>query len=358
LSVWLKGLELRGFRDRDFVETPEGFLFCVVGCAHPEDRVIAYLKYVPSESGKWGDLNRRFSRTLKAYTIPDLRKTIDFIGEKYPQYLYYSDVFSTWMTAVPKDRIVRHYIPEQRLRDVIRNPKNVLERRLEELTKMLVDSGVELGFLGVTGSILLGIHQPFSDIDLTVYGMKNSKHARQFLEEAVKKRKNGLNSFQGSLLKNWIKSKVEKHPITVDDARRILSRKWNMGVFKGVRFSIHPVRLEHEAEPYGARLYRPRGEITIRATVSDASESMFLPAIYKIRDVEVIEGPKVEDLVEACSYESLYDSLAEEGERIQVRGRLELVIDRREKREYYRVLVGSLEGGGKEYIKPLPKAGL
>jgi len=38
-------------KDRDFVETAEGFFFCLVGYLHPPDRYTAYLKYTPAESG-------------------------------------------------------------------------------------------------------------------------------------------------------------------------------------------------------------------------------------------------------------------------------------------------------------------
>src|SRR5947199_7270211 len=40
-------------KDRDFVETREGFFFCLVGYVHPPDRYLAYLKYTPAAAGKW-----------------------------------------------------------------------------------------------------------------------------------------------------------------------------------------------------------------------------------------------------------------------------------------------------------------
>ncbi len=78
---------------------------------------------------------------------------------------------------------------------------------------------------------------------------------------------------------------------------------------------------------------------------------MFLPAVYRVRDVEVAEGPLAADIEEVVSYESLYDSLAEVGESIKVRGKLERILAAKTEREYHRVLVGSPEGKGKEYIK-------
>ena len=53
---------MKKFRDRDFIQTKEGFYFCVIGSIHPPDRIISYIKYVPSKSGIWGFENQRFSR--------------------------------------------------------------------------------------------------------------------------------------------------------------------------------------------------------------------------------------------------------------------------------------------------------
>jgi len=39
-------------KDRDFVETLEGLLFCVVGYLHPPDKYTAYLKYSPAAEGR------------------------------------------------------------------------------------------------------------------------------------------------------------------------------------------------------------------------------------------------------------------------------------------------------------------
>ncbi len=117
-------------------------------------------------------------------------------------------------------------------------------------------------------------------------------------------------------------------------------------------FSIHPVKLEQEvAEKYGEKTYHPLGHATIRAVVYDNTDYLFLPSIYRVGETKIVEGPHVNDIVEVVSYESLYDSLAEVGESIAVRGKLERVEDRKSSREYHRVLVGSPEGKGMEYLK-------
>jgi len=71
----------RGFRDRDFIQTVEDFLFCVIGSVHPADRIISYVKYIPAERGIWGRGEKRFKRVMRYYTMLDLTDTLNFSGE-------------------------------------------------------------------------------------------------------------------------------------------------------------------------------------------------------------------------------------------------------------------------------------
>ncbi|MEM2789722.1 MAG: hypothetical protein QW236_05220, partial [Candidatus Bathyarchaeia archaeon] len=100
----------RGFRDRDFVQTLERFLFCVVGSIHPPNRVISYVKYVPAENGLWGRNDVRFRRIMRRYTMLDLIDTLKFL-EQYPEYLYYSHAMGIKMSAVPVEKILYHPTP-------------------------------------------------------------------------------------------------------------------------------------------------------------------------------------------------------------------------------------------------------
>jgi predicted nucleotidyltransferase len=80
---------------------------------------------------------------------------------------------------------------------------------------------------------------------------------------------------------------------------------------------------------------------------------MYLPAVYQVREAKVIKGIQVADVEEIVSYEGLYSDVAEIGETILVKGKLEQVIDKKNRRKYHRVVVGSPEGKGAEYIKLL-----
>lgn len=346
----------RGSRDRDFLSTREGFLFCVVGPYHPDDRVISYLKYLPDSEGKWRKGKKQFKRVMQAYTIPSLLGTFNLLRSAYPQYLFFSSVYNITMTAVPKEWVVKHFKPEERLAELFKKPRlDLLQRKVVRLVSLLSDlSIVPIGDFGVTGSILLDIHNPaFSDMDVTVYGLENSSAVKKALAEACLTQNSGVKRFGRERLREWYLAKTRNHPISFDEAERMYKRKWNVGVFDGTLFSVHPVKLEKElTEKYGNKTYHPAGIVTLRAIVVDNGDSIFLPAVYKVKEAE-IEGRAEADVEEVVSYEGLYDSLAEKDETIGVRGKLEHVVDHRTGKEYDRVVVGSPEGEGREYIKPL-----
>ncbi|MFA5363684.1 MAG: hypothetical protein WC325_00700 [Candidatus Bathyarchaeia archaeon] len=344
---------MRSFRDRDFLQTKEGFFFCVVGTMHPPDRVVSYIKYVPSQTGNWGTDKEKFSRILQKYTIPNLLETFNFLKQNYPQYIFHSPVDNITVTAVPLQNIKTHYKPEQKLAQ-LRETKQLdsLQQKLVNVTQQLEQiSGIKQEMFGVTGSLLLDIHNPkFSDIDITVYGTKNSWKLKNALTEQGSKAP--IKRLEGKQLEEWSNKKTMDYPVTANEASRIYERKWNLGRFEDTWVSIHPVKLESElTERYGQKTFTPMGQVTIRAVVVDNTDSLFLPAVYKIKDAEFIEGKQQHPVTEVVAYETLYDSIAENGETIQVKGKLEKVNEKENSQQHYRILVGSAEGKGKEYIK-------
>ncbi len=347
----------RGFRDRDYIETRESLFFCVVGGLHPKSRVISYLKYLPHHSGKWGRNGRRFKRVLKNYTIPALTDTLTLLENEYPDYLFYSAPFKIKMSGVPVGSIRQHYLPETRLQDLLREKKlGILEEKLVSLIELLSQgSGVEKEAFGVTGSILLGIHQTqFSDLDVLVYGRKSSLRVKRTLLSMFDDNSSEVGRLSGQSLIDWCKSKVTLYPMNHQEARELYRRKWNRGLFQSTLFSVHPVLTDSEQlEQYGDRWFNPLGSAIIEAEVSSTSEALFLPSIYEVNNVRILEGLKVEDLREVCSYEGIYSDILEVDEKLIAKGKLEHVRDRRDGREYHRLLIGGPESRGMNYVKPV-----
>ncbi len=347
----------RGFKDKDFIRTPEDLFFCVVGYLHPKGRVLSYLRYFPNPAGKWGHGSERYVRAMPSYTISYLLKNMESLKKNFSDYVFYSDVFNTQMSSVPHNKIKEHYRPEHRLGEILKLDKpDRLQEKVIGLTTLISNkSGIPLSCIGVTGSILINIHRPeFSDIDLVVYGRDNSLRVKETILSLYGEKKNNFQKLHGNALHNWIEGKARDYPLTYEEARKIYSRKWNYGSFRGTNFSIHPARLDSEiTEHYGDKVFSPIGMVKVRAVVSDTSESIFLPHTYSLKRVIVEEGKKVQDIKKVTTYEGLYGGIFEIDDEIVAKGRLEKVIDKRSGEVYYQVLVGSLEGKGMEYIKPL-----
>lgn len=344
--------ETRKPKDRDFVETVEGMLFCVSGYLHPPDRYIAYLKYSPALEGKWKGGHTTYRRELAYYHSDQVAKTIAFLEQFYPHYVYDCPVQDIRFSMVPHRLVRDYYLPERRLVEILTAPQDPLEEEVSALVSEVVAvTEIEEHTLGITGSILLRMHNPqFSDIDLLVYGLENAQKVRAALKEG---RSAAIRPVTGRALEEWYQPKMEQFALSLKDVLHLASRKWNHGFFGNRYFSIHATRTDQEIEEnYGDRIYRKAGMTTIRALVTDASQSLFIPAVYQIEQVEVLESETPLEpsmpLKEVVSYEGLFFDIVDDGQAIQARGKLERVNS-----EYYRLVVGTTIHRGKEYIAPV-----
>ena len=346
---------MRSFRDRDSLITPEGFIFTVIGNLHPADRVIAYLKYVPDEQGRWGAGRSRYRRALAAYNAPSVMDSMRFLSGEAPQYIFESAVDGISLPAVPIERIASHLCPETRLSELQRaESRDELESKAIRLAQVLSkDVGVPTGSLGLTGSILAGIHNPaFSDIDLIVYGFDNAVRVRAFLQKLEESSSREIRKLAGTSREKWISERLRSTPLTRQDAAALLARKWSVGSFEGTDFSIHAVHTEMEVHGrYGDEQYKPLGIIDATARIAGAEESMFMPAVYRIEHADVKGGHAVAGLDRIVSYEGLYADVAVEGETVSCRGKLERVES--PLGASHRILIGSPEARGTDHLLPL-----
>lgn len=345
---------MRLFRDRDYIETVEGLFFTVVSNLHPKDRVIAYLKYAPSRTGLWGR-RVRYARMMPYYDMPSLLNAIKLLEENYPHYVYDCPFMGIKMSAVPLKFIKRLLKPEERLMEVKVKPNDDLEHFALNLAEEISSqAGVSIESLGITGSILLGIHRlEFSDVDLVVYGRNNALKVKKALSELYERR-GPFRKLEGIKLEELIERRVRIFHLMKEEALELTRRKWNRGVYEGRDFSMHPVKVEEEVRGrFEDWTFKKLGLVEIEAKVKDSSEALFMPAVYAVEDVEVVEGPgEAYEVVEVVSYEGLYMDVVEPEERVGVRGKLEKALGASGK-SYLRVLVGSPEAGGFDYIKPL-----
>ena len=356
MTVSLSGeASIRGFRDRDYLETREGLYFAVVGNVHPHDRAIAYLKYVPSKTGLWGSRSKRYDRVLKHYSMRDLARTFELLKSCHPEYMFHSAVLGLTFSAVPQTAIRRHLMPERRLAQLLRDgTKNALEKKVVKLARELsAMASIPVESFGVTGSVLMGTHREFSDIDLVVYGKSNGTKVRKALSSILKEDKGEIRRMRGQALEEFIRERVSLNNLTNQEAIELYKRKWNRGQAFGTCFSVHPVKLESEVpERYGDHRYASIGLTEVEATVTDSSDSMFMPAMYSVDSVKWRSGERVRDVREVVSYEGLYADIAREGERVRIKGKLEEVIVSGSEHLCQRIVIGSQDAMNADYLKP------
>lgn len=337
-------------KDRDFVETQEGFLFCVVGYLHPPDKYTAYLKYSPTSAGRWQRQGRAYHRELPFYHAHQVQHTLEYLKTHYPYYVHYCPVRNIHFSMVPQERVQTYYYPEQRLAEVMANPNDLLEEETVKVVEGIQQvTGISPAEMGVTGSILLGIHDPsFSDIDLIVFGREN---ARKLREVMTRKDLPGVSPLDDVYVDEWCQGVISHFGLTYRQARWLISRRWNFVYFGQGRHivSLHPTRSDEEIEEnYGDHRYRDAGRARIEATIASSVDAIFLPAVYGVEKVRIVSGPKVM-VTEICAYEGLFGQIGDVGQKVEAEGKLEQV----DGGPLHRLVIGSSHRSGREYLLPV-----
>jgi predicted nucleotidyltransferase len=265
----------------------EGWIYSVSAYDNNE-RAGCILRYVPDPSGD------RVNPEGVRYRKVDFEESFLLAGEKRPSYL-------GEILRVPLTDIGQEFKPEERLGFCrARDP------RVGEIAELF---SLPAGALGCTGSRLLGLEGPSSDIDLVVYG-RDFFRARETLREAI-----GSRRVAGLSPEMWRTVYAKREPeIPFPVFLLHEQRKWNRGEIGGTYFDLLYTRsyddLAAAAPPRG----RPAGRKTIEARVTDASHAYDTPAIYLVDHGEVSR---------ILSFTHTYSGQALGGETVEARGVLE-----------------------------------
>lgn len=329
--------------DHDFLEDLDNWMFCVVGDVHPPNGFFVYPKYAPG-NGPWRRGNLSFKRVIEKYSMIELKKILDYFQEAKPDLVRFDNTLNVEMFFLPSTRIVKHYSCLQGLKNILeKDVKDNLERFLVDLVYELSDrSKVDLEYFGVTGSILLGIHHEKSDIDLVVYGRENYWRVINVLGEFTSPR------YDRSLQRF-----ATIYPISKSDAEKLALRVKHKRRYREVDFSIYGVRRPEELnERYGDKVYRMIGLAKARLKVIDSRDSCFTPSIYSVEGIAELGSHRY--IVEKLTcYDLTYTALFHEGDILEVYGKLEEVLDKKNNNRFYSILIGSFEAAGKEYVRLL-----
>ncbi len=323
-------------RLRDFIITREG-IFAVVSYSHPPERYLAFLRYYPCERGE------RVRSGVGYCKVASTAQSFQYLREHHPEYIF--SHAGARMQAVPRSRVEEVLSPRERLAEIIAQPRDGLEEKAARLAEIF-SRAVPASKLGVTGSLLAGLHLPSSDIDFVVYGRKNHLRARRLLAELIQEG----DEVRELTLAEWRRAYEKRFPgektLSFSEFLWHERRKFHKASFAGTSFDLLLVR-EHAKGAWGEESYRRLGVAEVKCVVRDASLAFDYPARYAVSCED-------HDIEEVVAYTHTYAGQAFEGEHIIARGCLEEVTSHR--RSYLRLVVGTTREAAGEYIKVLSKA--
>ncbi|KXB08113.1 hypothetical protein AKJ58_00840 [candidate division MSBL1 archaeon SCGC-AAA385D11] len=282
---------MRRVRIRDFLET-EDMIFSVVTYKHPSNHYNALLRFVRDPRGER-------TRDNINYRKLSFQEAVNYINTWRPEY----------GDGEP------HKVPDANLKRIVR-PKKALSRLNKEghaeittITKKLLAEGANSEDLGITGSHLVGLDQPSSDIDFVAYGLKGFKAARLALRKGIKN--GGIRSVEEE---TWGRIYRKRSPeLDFDEFIEHEKRKFNRGMIGKRYFDLLFTRSWSEIKDIPSR-GKKREKMVVEAKVTDDSFCFDSPAIYEV------EHPEIDRV---ASYTHTYAGQVFKGEELQAKGWVE-----------------------------------
>jgi predicted nucleotidyltransferase len=325
-------------REGDILKDLSGTIFDVKGLHHPPNKVIAFPRFIPDFQGNRAHENFTYS---KIYSISERFK---FLEQNLPQLIVYDPVLDEKLCEVPFKNVKRHYKPIDRLRELRRSDglDNIEKDALSFLEALKSKADIPWSEIGISGSLLVKLHTPISDIDPIIYGIQNCRKAYEALKSLQKDDKSVVKPYSMKDLKRLFRFRSQDTMMSFEDFVRTESRKVMQGKFKGRDYFLRFVKDWKEiGEVYGEVLYRNVGYARVKAEVEDDSEAIFTPCSYTVRNVTVLEGTCEYAIKEVVSFRGRFCEQARTGEVIVAQGKVERVIDKKRNREYFRLLLGN-----------------
>jgi predicted nucleotidyltransferase len=356
----------------DFIETDDGLIFDVKGFLHPNDRKIAYLRYIPAsffnpdyKNAKKKEIKEiksgieekfqisvadvRFGKEMyiKLYDIPS---RFIILSHFKPEYIYNSNLYDFPLQSVPIQDIKAIHAPEFFL-------KKKLELKEDTTLLNLVNfirngSKVPISHIGLTGSSLVGLEGKTSDYDIIVYGEKESINTHSFLDEKFSHSKRFTS--EGSEIHAYDELSLKKHYKTRASGFNISY----MDFFNTERKKTHQFLIDDkEVFIRFIKFYRPKailpqfddysfinlGRVALTGIIIDDSKSFFTPGRYalKITDITSDKGQFTENPIEIFTLRGRFLEQARNGDTVSIQGKLEQINELSTHNSSQRIVIGT-----------------
>ncbi len=325
----------------DYIETKKTHLFFdVKGLHHPNDRKICFIRFYPHENGD------RLKAGLKYKKIYDLDKRYSFLKTHFPNHLFFSPELDMELQCVKNEEIEKIYSPRTYFISLYN--KKVLsknEKISKSLCKLFINEGkIPKNLIGITGSQMIGLNKQNSDIDLIIYGTQISlnfqKNLKKIYNSPNKCRMYSKKDYETHY--NW---RVGGSGIPYETFFKTESRKLHQGKYEDRDFFIRYIKSPEDWKGnYYDYNFKNLGRISIKAEITDSTNSIFTPCSYKIKAIKILksiisrEKLPLKRIHEINSYRGRFCEQAVTNEIVTVIGKLEQV-QYKEEQEYYRILL-------------------
>jgi uncharacterized protein len=321
-----------------YLVTKEDLFFAVKGLIHPPERINACVRYAPDAAGERQVAGQRYRR------LYHFAEQEALLRECYPQYLAFDPACQVVMQSVPHVQVRRVYDPRRRLQDLReQSSRDELAEDSVALAALLArEAGIPGTAIGVSGSLLVGLHRPESDLDITVYGLAQGRAVQAALHRLLDAAMHSeLARLDADGVQALYAERVTDTQMAFADFLTVERAKINQGQFRGRPYFLRFVPAPDEiAERYGDYQYAPVGRATVLATVTGDSLSIFTPCVYPLDDVTWLDGEALPDLREIVSYRGRFCEQALAGDRVVACGTVERV-QAHDGQAWYRLLLGN-----------------
>jgi len=298
-------------------------LYIAVGSNHPPNGFVAYLKYVPSTDPQpWRLAGSIYMRRVLPRYSP---RHADIASR--PMRRVYMPTLGCFVPIVGVDSLAELIDPRNVARRLLHHCRDELECIALELIESLASVGAELANLGVTGSIMFGIHNPrISDIDLVVY--VEDRDLARYLEAF----QSILDPLPAPRLEAIVRGVAELHALPLDLARLVYAVP-RRGVYRGREITV--VYADPRPLPLAEVIDSTCVDVVMHV---EAGQSGFLkyPG-HGVAERVVVDGRALEN-VHVLSYEAAYSIPLYFGGVYRCRALLQRLVG-----EEYRIVLGSRE---------------
>lgn len=301
------------------IETSDGFIYRTLIDGYIVNRPISYLKYFPYSKGERNINGKKYGR------ISSLPKCWDVVRKLKPNSIYYDDIRGCYMVGpdLANDNY-KIWDPREKTKELFgRGCSNYIqEEHLGLISELSKQTCIHESKFGISGSVLVGLEDNYSDIDLLVYGrIEGIKLIKAFssLDHP------NIKPYKGELLSKLASRRKKGSVDGYSSAEAIkLEEGKTSGRYKGRHFNISIIREPSEVSVNQYKRIIPLGECLVECEVTNDAESIFVPPKYNVKVTKVFKGDK--HAIKAQSINGsrfLHSQVAKEGQRILVKAILE-----------------------------------